>query len=298
MRDMSVTDFDGFILDFAVDAGSLSFFENCEFWQTNGSSGGAPTDAHYAVRISATTQAAAVPRKFVGCESGGYQFIDFGGGGGTTLMGGGYLGEVKFRSNTTAVKILGVRLGGATTTLAIDGGQNVIEGCDIYPALTIAASAQGNVIGPNTMNTPPYVTDNSGNNTNLVTLWGQSYTPTWTASGTAPALGNGTLVGYWSRSGNLINFAIRLIAGTTTTFGTGTWRFALPMAPSIGIPQIVPAVLYDGSANDYANIHGHLLGGGVAYLTFPYPALGSVGPTVPWTWATTDIVHVSGSYMA
>jgi hypothetical protein len=55
-----------------------------------------------------------------------------------------------------------------------------------------------------------------------------SYTPTWTSSGTAPALGNGVLVGRYARVGRTITCHINLIPGSTSTFGSGNYSFALP----------------------------------------------------------------------
>lgn len=59
-----------------------------------------------------------------------------------------------------------------------------------------------------------------------------SYTPTWTATAGSPAVGNGTLTGYYYRIGNLIVGGVTLLPGSTTTFGTGgnTWIFTLPVA--------------------------------------------------------------------
>lgn len=60
-----------------------------------------------------------------------------------------------------------------------------------------------------------------------------SYTPTWTSSGTAPALGNGTLVGYYGKVGRLVTAKIALTTGSTTTYGTGNYIFSLPLAAAV-----------------------------------------------------------------
>lgn len=57
-----------------------------------------------------------------------------------------------------------------------------------------------------------------------------TYTPTWTSSGTAPVVNNGVLVGRYTRIGRLITCIINFIPGSTTTFGTGNYSFALPVA--------------------------------------------------------------------
>ena len=55
-----------------------------------------------------------------------------------------------------------------------------------------------------------------------------AYTPSWTSSGTAPAVGNGTLTGAWISAGKLATVRIVLLSGTTTTYGTGVYNFTLP----------------------------------------------------------------------
>lgn len=59
-----------------------------------------------------------------------------------------------------------------------------------------------------------------------------TFTPTWTSSGTAPVLGTGTLVGRYNKVGRQVVVQIALVIGTTTTTGTGEWRFAIPVAQS------------------------------------------------------------------
>ena len=57
-----------------------------------------------------------------------------------------------------------------------------------------------------------------------------AYTPTWAViSGTAPTLGNGTLVGNYNRVGDLVYFNVVLTFGSTTTAGSGTYTFTLPV---------------------------------------------------------------------
>ncbi|MEU5197294.1 hypothetical protein AB0G86_25135 [Streptomyces scabiei] len=72
------------------------------------------------------------------------------------------------------------------------------------------------------------VTGNFLGATNVNTGAWTAFTPTWTSSGTAPALGNGVLVGRYQRVGRTITCHINLIPGSTSTFGTGNYSFALP----------------------------------------------------------------------
>ena len=54
------------------------------------------------------------------------------------------------------------------------------------------------------------------------------YTPTWTAVTTNPVIGNGNLTGRYTIVGKTVTCRIELKAGSTTTFGSGVWRFSLP----------------------------------------------------------------------
>lgn len=57
-----------------------------------------------------------------------------------------------------------------------------------------------------------------------------SFSPTWSSTGTAPVINNGTINGAYQQIGKKIDFVIRLTAGSTTTFGTNPYRFTLPVA--------------------------------------------------------------------
>lgn len=68
----------------------------------------------------------------------------------------------------------------------------------------------------------PATTDLSDN-----TAW-TTYVPTWTSTGTQPAIGNGVLSGRYAKVGKTVFVWVSMVAGSTTTFGTGAWRFATP----------------------------------------------------------------------
>jgi len=60
-----------------------------------------------------------------------------------------------------------------------------------------------------------------------------SYTPAWTSNGTAPALGNGTIIGYYAKVGRLVTAKIEMNSGSTTTFGTGYYSWSLPFTAAV-----------------------------------------------------------------
>lgn len=72
-------------------------------------------------------------------------------------------------------------------------------------------------LGPQTSNNAPAMSD-----------W-VSYTPTWSSAVTPPAIGNGTLLGFYRRVGDSVELSISLTSGTTTTFGSANaYTFTMP----------------------------------------------------------------------
>lgn len=56
-----------------------------------------------------------------------------------------------------------------------------------------------------------------------------AYTPVWSSSGTAPAIGNGTITGAYTQIGKRVEVRIYVTFGSTTTFGSGNFYFSLPV---------------------------------------------------------------------
>ncbi|WP_405019545.1 hypothetical protein OHV05_24415 [Kitasatospora sp. NBC_00070] len=73
----------------------------------------------------------------------------------------------------------------------------------------------------------------------------QAYTPTWTTSGSAPTVGNATFAARWTRVGKQVTYAGNFTVGSTTSVGTGLWRFSLPVASA--------AAIYVRGAGSYVN---------------------------------------------
>jgi hypothetical protein len=125
-----------------------------------------------------------------------------------------------------------------------------------------------------------------------------SFTPVWTCSGTAPVIGNGTLTGAYWKVQNLIFFLITLTAGSTTTFGTGTYRFNLPfIAASIQKNLGFNAQSLESGVAWYTN--GYAEGASSSSATFlvPFTSAGDAYTNaVPFAWGTGDQLIVSGTY--
>ncbi|MET7739614.1 hypothetical protein [Streptomyces sp. NPDC005385] len=80
-----------------------------------------------------------------------------------------------------------------------------------------------------TVGTDLTVTGTFAGASNVNTGGWTSYTPTWTGSTTNPVLNNGVLVGRYQRTGRTITCHVNLIPGSTTTYGSGNYNFALPV---------------------------------------------------------------------
>lgn len=82
----------------------------------------------------------------------------------------------------------------------------------------------------------------------LLGAW-RTFTPTWTTTGSAPSLGNGTLTGRYFKHGRSIRFIIGLTFGSTTNGGLGNYKFALPAAAAAGFEQWVDAKAFTNPFN-------------------------------------------------
>lgn len=139
-----------------------------------------------------------------------------------------------------------------------------------------------------------------------------SYVPAWTcASGTAPAIGNGTLSGYYLKIGKIVWFRILLKAGNTTTFGNGgSFRFSLPVNNSLSIyPDVAGNVC---GSTVYHDISAGAIYYGLARIdsgagqnkvictldtcNSTYALTSGVTNAVPMAWTTNDYMTMAGRY--
>ncbi len=123
-----------------------------------------------------------------------------------------------------------------------------------------------------------------------------TYSPAWTASGTAPSLGNGTLTGNWSQVGNTVHIRTILTMGSTTTFGTLEWRLSLPLGGKVR--SQITAFAFDSSSGDRYSGAADLTATSATgdNMRINLGPVASVTNLVPFTWATGDILVLSGFY--
>jgi hypothetical protein len=131
---------------------------------------------------------------------------------------------------------------------------------------------------------------------NAQTLW-TSFAPTWTGTITNPVLGNGSIGGHYIRAQGLVYFQFALTIGSTTTFGSGNWRFSLPVAMADAGDDLLHAYIDDVGTQHYI-CSGLPVSTTLLAVTFNGDTGTGISPTAPFTWATGDTLRVSGHYRA
>ena len=131
----------------------------------------------------------------------------------------------------------------------------------------------------------------------------ESFTPTWTSSGTQPAIGNGTLIGKYTQIQKLVIAEMTVTMGSTTTYGTGNYRLGLPITaktPLWAYAHTGTARIYDAStATIYVTVMGFFAGATTYVQGWTNGAAGGAfGATVPMTFAVSDEITVQVCYEA
>jgi hypothetical protein len=142
-------------------------------------------------------------------------------------------------------------------------------------------------------NTSSYVTPYEG-------AW-RSYSVSWTTDGvTQPVIGSGSITGYYKQIGKTVFVRVKLNCGSTTTFGTGSFQFSLPVTASSpdGI-QFACSILDNGVHWYQGTVNG-------TYSGFTYKSAvivstssgwaNAVNANTPFTWGDTDSLQFNGSY--
>lgn len=123
----------------------------------------------------------------------------------------------------------------------------------------------------------------------------------WTATTTNPVLNNGTWIGKYIQINKLVKFYAQITIGSTTTFGSGQYQIALPVAPLSG-----PRFTFTGHIQDFGTGNHPLWGinqtGSTVDLRHLPATAGAAflatGPTSPITLTTNDVIFLSGEYEA
>lgn len=121
-----------------------------------------------------------------------------------------------------------------------------------------------------------------------------AYTPTWTAATSNPTIGNGTISGSYQLRGKFLIWRVELTMGSTTTFGSGGYRFSTPATlASSRLATNGFGICFDNSATSFYPMQ--IYKQATTTTAFVDAGSGSVGgPTVPFTFATSDEIWFTG----
>lgn len=121
-----------------------------------------------------------------------------------------------------------------------------------------------------------------------------NYSPSWIATTTNPAIGNGTISGRYMQIGKTVHCYVRITAGSTTTFGSGDWRVSLPVAASSSNVAIGSAYASDATGPIYSAIAGPVS----ATTVFFVAGTAVFGGASPFAWTVSDNFGFSYTYEA
>lgn len=121
-----------------------------------------------------------------------------------------------------------------------------------------------------------------------------SFTPAMTFSGGGSlTIGNGSITGAYLKVGKTLKLRIRLSVGSTTSFGTGIFRFTLPDSSTSAASEAIAAWGYDSSADDFYPMAG-VIDASATYIYLGSQGVGGVTSAIPVTWANGDALVITG----
>lgn len=136
-------------------------------------------------------------------------------------------------------------------------------------------------------------------------LWepsGTPFIPDWTAATTAPAYGNATVDGFLWDLGPMRWYAFKITMGSTTTYGTGAWRFGLPgqaAGPSnrLWIAHAMVDQAGAGEINGVGWINAAASTARVDSIRVEATPSTTIQSNNPQAWASGDILAVNGWFL-
>jgi hypothetical protein len=141
---------------------------------------------------------------------------------------------------------------------------------------------------------------------NVVTDGWTSYSPTFSASGGGAAVGNGTITAKYNDFGKQRTLHIRMVMGSTTTYGTGQFLFTAPPgspanARSVGVAYFQATAHPDNpddpnNATRNADYTGACLFSGSFIACKSNGATSNIDHSIPFTWMTGDEIALQITY--
>lgn len=124
-----------------------------------------------------------------------------------------------------------------------------------------------------------------------------AYTPTLTGTGTTQ--GNATMTGGYILRGKTVDFWAKAVRGSTTVIGS-VIALTIPVTARSVVDGWagMRAAFVDTGSNDYMALVTTGTGAVALFAIGASGAAVATSATVPFTWATGDIIYVGGTYEA
>lgn len=123
-----------------------------------------------------------------------------------------------------------------------------------------------------------------------------AYSPSWTSTGTAPSVGNGSLAGGYIQYGQITHVETYLQWGSTTSGGSGGWSISLPLAV-FNFAHVEGWILRSG-VTFYKVFGAQVSSGGTTAQLYEASTHASLTATAPATFGTGDILFLTADYQA
>jgi hypothetical protein len=190
-----------------------------------------------------------------------------------------------------------VRIGAAAGVVTIAGSGHQITNC-VFASAVILTCTNSNF----DCQVPGYDITDSGTG-NDVFIKSRAYTPPWTATGGGASLGDGSIIGRFSRQGDVVDFQIDLTLGSTSAVGSGTWEFTLPVPDTaFGPVQMCGVGFASNAASSDATVFAVRVTPNAQKVQGFYAVSGTgapnnLGATAPAaTWGGGSAIRMSGRY--
>ena len=210
-------------------------------------------------------------------------------------------GRWNFFANGTAPNYMAGRLGvGVQLTTGAMAQVTNTTAADIALIVKGAASQSGLLLD---VENSAGTTLMSVSSTGLVAGSGPSlgawtaYTPTWGGNTTNPAIGNGTITGSYCQIGKTVFGRVKIVVGSTTTFGSGAYFLSLPVTAASTDQSAGQGILADNSASTRYTVVLTPSSTTNVWIRYGANALDTTS-AAPMTWATNDNLVVSFTYEA
>lgn len=143
-------------------------------------------------------------------------------------------------------------------------------------------------------NTAVSVIDNSGTSNWILLAKPQDFKCAWTSSGEQPSFGNADVRCQWTRSGAEVHATYFIKFGSTSTFGSGTWYFSVPIARYSSLGTDYVGIAYLGNQPGVARTLAYVKQPGVLELVSSAGA--AVTANSPFTWNSSHTLIIDLTY--